>query len=121
MHRKRLKSINVAARSTNLEPYGDESWKALEAKIMGKVVRLDIIDIDQYKRMVGLIWIGDRNINQEMIREGYAEAYLEYLKEPYRAQFLQAERDAKAARRGIWGLSDYERPADFRKRLKVRG
>jgi hypothetical protein len=35
-------------------------WKALEGKIMGKHVRLDIIDIDQYKRMVGMIWMGKR-------------------------------------------------------------
>jgi len=48
------------------QPFGDESWKALEAKIMGKPVRLDIIDIDRYKRMVGMIWIGNRNINLEM-------------------------------------------------------
>jgi micrococcal nuclease len=103
------------------QPYGDESWKALEAKIMGKPIRLDIIDIDRYKRMVGVIWIGNRNINLEMVQEGYAEAYLEYLKEPYRAQFIRAEKEARSARRGIWSLSGYERPKDFRKRLKVRG
>jgi micrococcal nuclease len=103
------------------QPYGEESWKALEGKIIGKQVRLDIIDIDQYKRMVGMIWIGDRNINLDMVKEGYAEAYVEYLKEPYRAQFIQAEKEARSARRGIWSLSRYERPKDFRKRLKVRG
>jgi micrococcal nuclease len=103
------------------QPYGDESWKALQAKISGKPVRLDIIDIDRYKRMVGVIWIGNRNINLEMVQEGYAEAYLEYLKEPYRAQFIRAEKEARSARRGIWSLSGYERPKDFRKRLKVRG
>jgi micrococcal nuclease len=80
---------------------------------MGKQVRLDIIDIDQYKRMVGMIWIGDKNINLEVVQEGYAEAYLEHLKEPYRAQFMQAEREAISARRGIWSLSGYERPKDF--------
>jgi micrococcal nuclease len=103
------------------QPYGEKSWMALDAKIMGKLVKLDIIDIDRYKRMVGVIWIGNRNINLEMIKEGYAEAYVEYLKEPYRAQFIQAEKEAKSARRGIWSLPDYERPKDFRKRLKVRG
>jgi endonuclease YncB( thermonuclease family) len=103
------------------QPYGDQSWKALETKIMGKRVRLDIIDIDQYKRMVGVIWVGGRNINLEMVQEGYAEAYLEYLKEPYRAQFIQVEKEARSAKRGIWSLSGYERPSDFRKRLKVRG
>ena len=103
------------------QPYGEKSWMALDAKIMGKQVRLDIIDIDRYKRMVGVIWIGNRNINLEMVKEGYAEAYLEYLKEPYRAQFIQAEKEARSAKRGIWSLSGYERPSDFRRRLKVRG
>ena len=37
---------------------GEESWKALEAKTMEKQVPMDIIDIDQYKRSVGVIWIG---------------------------------------------------------------
>lgn len=104
------------------QPYGKESWNALAGKIMGKQVRLDILDIDKHKRMVGIIWIGSRNINLEMIQEGYAEAYVEYLKEPtYRAQFIRAEREAKSARKGTWSLSGYERPSDFRKRLKVRG
>ena len=103
------------------QPYGVESWKVLEAKIMRKQVRLDIIDIDKYKRMVGMIWLGDRNINLEMVREGHAEAYPEYLKPPYRSEFIEAEREAKSARRGIWKLPEYERPKDFRKRMKVRG
>jgi micrococcal nuclease len=103
------------------QPYGEESRKALEGKIMGKQIRLDIIDIDQYKRMVGMIWIGTRNINLKMVNEGYAEAYLEYLKEPYRAKFIQAEKDARSARRGIWSLLGYEKPSDFRERSKVRG
>ena len=103
------------------QPYGEESWKALEIKIMRKQVKLDIIDIDKYRRMVGIVWLGDRNINLEMVREGHAEAYPEYLKPPYRAEFIGAEREAKSARRGIWKLPEYERPKDFRKRLKVRG
>jgi micrococcal nuclease len=57
--------------------------KALEEKIRGRQVRMDILDIDKYKRLVGVIWIGDRNINLEMVQEGYADAYLEYLKQPY--------------------------------------
>jgi endonuclease YncB( thermonuclease family) len=103
------------------QPYGEESCKALKSKIMGMQIRLDIIDIDKYKRMVGIVWIDDRNINLEMVRKGYAEAYVEYLKEPYRSQFMRAELEARSAKRGIWSLPDYERPKDFRKRLKVRG
>ena len=57
---------------------------------------------------------------EEMVREGYAEAFIEYLKEPYRSEFLKAEREAKSVQKGIWSLPDYERPRNFRKRINVR-
>ena len=100
------------------QPYGNESWRALEEKIMGQTVSVDIIDIDKYRRLVGIIWLAGRNINLEMIREGYAEVFVEFVRPPYRAPFLEAEREAKAARRGIWSISGYERPVDFRRRTK---
>jgi len=103
------------------QPYGDESWKALENKVMGKQVKLNILDIDKYRRMVGMIYLDGRNINLEMVREGYAEAFIEYLKEPYRSEFLKMEKEARSMKRGIWSLPIYERPREFRKRLKVRG
>lgn len=103
------------------QPYGDEAWKALESKIMGKQVKIDILDIDKYRRMVGMIYFDGRNINLEMVNEGCAEAFIEYLKEPYKKVFLEAEREARSTKKGIWSLPNYERPRDFRKRLKVRG
>ena len=101
------------------QPYGEEAQKVLKDKIMGKQVKLEILDIDKYRRMVGMVWLNDRNINLEMVREGYAEAFIEYLKPPYREQFLKAEREAKSTRLGIWALPDYERPRAYRKRLKT--
>jgi len=103
------------------QPYGEESMFALQEKVYRKNVRVDIINIDRYRRMVSIIWLLNRNINLEMIREGYAEAYCEYLKEPYRSQFVDAEHKAKSEQKGIWGLGNYERPCEFRKRLRVRG
>ena len=103
------------------QSHGLEFWKALEGKILGKQVQFEISDIDKYKRMVGIIWIGERNINLEMVQEGYAEAYIKHLKEPYRSQFVREEREARSAKIGIWALPGYERPKDFQKRLKIRG
>lgn len=103
------------------QPYGEESMNALANKIMGKKVKVDILDIDKYRRMVGMIYLDVRNINLEMVREGYAEAFVEYLDVPYKSEFLKVEREARAAKKGIWSLPAYERPRAFRKRLKVRG
>jgi len=92
----------------------------MRGKISGKQVRLDVLDIDKYKRLVCMVWLDDRNANLEIVHEGFAEAFIEYLKPPYRAEFLAAEREAKTAGLGIWSLPDYERPRDFRKRVKLR-
>jgi len=115
--------INDRTRQVNIvgQPYGEESKQALASKIMGKQVKLDILDIDKYRRMVGMVYLDDRNINLEMIKEGHAEAFIEYLKEPYKSEFLKAEKEGRVAKKGIWSLPDYERPRDFRKRLKVSG
>ena len=103
------------------QPYGEEAQKALKYKIMGKQVKLEILDIDKYKRMVCMVWLDDRNINLEMVREGYAEAFIEYLKPPYRAEFMKAEQEARSGGKNIWSLLEHERPREFRKRLKERG
>jgi endonuclease YncB( thermonuclease family) len=79
---------------------------ALAGKVKGTQVRLDVIDIDKYRRLVCMVWLNDRNINLEMVTEDHAEAFIEYLKPPCRAEFLDTELEAKSARRGIWLLPD---------------
>ena len=103
------------------QPFSEESWKALKDKIMGKQVKLEILDIDKYRRMVCMVWLDGRNINLEMVREGFAEAFIEYLKPPYKSEFMKAEQEARAGGKNIWSLPEHERPRDFRKRLKERG
>jgi len=104
------------------EPFSKESMERLAFLIYRKSVKIDIIDIDRYRRMVGIIWLKDANVNLEMIKAGMAEAYVEYLKEPYRNVFIQAEREAKARGKGIWSQgSSYERPSQFRKKKGIGG
>jgi endonuclease YncB( thermonuclease family) len=100
------------------EPFGNDARHYLAALISQKAVRVEIRDIDRYRRMVAILWLGERNVNQEMISAGMAEAYGEYLKQPYRTSFLQAEQNAKAQGKGIWSQGrSYERPAQFRRRI----
>lgn len=101
--------------------FGEEVTTAFKKKIEGKRITVEIIDIDRYHRSVGIVFLDGRNINLDMVREGWAEAYKEYLKPPYREQFLEAERQARKEKRGIWGLPNYERPSVFRKRMRISG
>lgn len=100
------------------EPFGNDSRNYLASLVNQRSVRVEIRDIDRYRRMVAILWLGERNVNLEMINAGMAEAYVEYLKMPYRAPFLQAEQEAKAQGKGIWSQeSRYERPSQFRRRM----
>jgi len=100
------------------EPFGSDAQHYLASLVGQKAVQVEIHDIDRYRRMVAIIWLNERNVNLEMISAGMAEAYGEYLKQPYRAPFLQAEQEAKAQRKGIWSQGNtYERPSQFRRRI----
>ena len=103
------------------QPYGEDAERALAQKITGKTVRLEIMDIDQYKRMVGRIILDGRDINQEMVREGWAWAYKQYLQSPYASEYIGAEKQARAARAGLWQQGNPQPPWEFRKAMKIRG
>jgi micrococcal nuclease len=58
-------------------------------------------DRDNYNRLLRFVYTGDLCINEEMIRQGYAEA--RYLPEnPIRDYYLQLEIQAEATKAGLW-------------------
>jgi endonuclease YncB( thermonuclease family) len=78
------------------------------------------MDVDTQKRMVAVVWVKikdfSKNVNVEMLKAGMAEAYTEYLSdEHYRDVFLEAEKEAREKKTGIWSLGlVYERPSVYR-------
>ena len=85
------------------QPGGELSREYLTHLILGKPITLEkgSEDRDRYHRLLRFVYIGDLCINEEMIRQGYAEA--RYLPEnPIRNYYLQLEIQAEAARTGLW-------------------
>lgn len=103
------------------QPYGDEAALYLRNMILGKRITVHIVDIDKYKRMVAMIVQNNKDINTVMLEAGLAEAYREYLVEPYKSTYMAAEKKARMERRGIWSQGDsYVRPSDFRRQQRNR-
>jgi len=46
------------------QPYGEKACRALESKVLGKEVKVQIIDIGHYRRMVAVLYLGDTDINR---------------------------------------------------------
>jgi endonuclease YncB( thermonuclease family) len=86
------------------EPFGAEAWGALRMKIIGKTARIDVVESDRHKCVSGIVWVDGRNINLEIVREGFVRLRFDGLREPYRTPFINAQGEAQAAKRGIWFL-----------------
>ena len=99
------------------QPFGAVSKRTLMYKIMGRQVSAEIVDIDQYKRAVAVIRYGGRDINREMVAEGMAWAYRQYLQGPYASEYINAESRARSRHAGIWRDANPQPPWEFRQML----
>ena len=105
--------------STPGQPYGEEAHRALESKVLHKKVKLQIMDIDRYRRMVAIVYLGDCDVNREMVQEGHAWAYREYLKGPYASEYIDAENDARSKHLGLWQQLNPQPPWEFRRLMRI--
>lgn len=108
---KRLK-IRLAEIDTpeKAQAYGMLAREALVDKVMGKLINVRITTTDRYKRSIGHIYLNNRHINAEMIKEGHAWVYRNYLKD---RSLLAIEKQARLAKRGLWALPISERQAPW--------
>ena len=96
------------------QAYADEARSRLKELCEGKAVRLEIKDTDQYGRKVAIVWIGKKNINLQMVKEGLAWHYAYFA--PDAKDLAAAEKAARKARKGLWQDKNPINPYDFRKK-----
>ena len=85
------------------QPGGVLSREYLAHLFLGKPITLErgSEDRDKYHRLLRFVYINNLCINEEMIRQGYAEA--RYLPEnPIRDYYIQLEMQAETTRAGLW-------------------
>ena len=81
------------------QPWGEESKAALIEKLQSKEVAIEVIDVDRYGRLVARVFLNGRQINREMVAEGHAWVYLEYLRDQ---SLLRPEAVARKEKHGLW-------------------
>jgi len=99
------------------QPYGSRAREALANLAFRRRVRVVVEDTDRYGRAVGRVFLGTRDLNAEMVRRGAAWVYREYNRNP---ALPRLEAEARAARRGLWGLPETERMPPWEWRLAQR-
>lgn len=101
------------------QPFGEDAKTALVDMIYHQQVRLEVQAIDRYKRLVSLVFMNDKNVSLEMVKSGYAWAYIKYLGRPSASEYIEAENEARRLKIGIWKDNNPLPPWEFRKISKL--
>src|SRR5580704_3204074 len=73
-HKIRLAGIDAPEKG---QAFGNKARENLAAKVFRQTVRIEVIDVDRYRREVGRIFLADRFINMEMVSDGFAWRYVQ--------------------------------------------
>jgi len=107
--RVRLAQIDAPERK---QAFGTRARQALSERVFRRTVRVEEAGTDRYGRVIGTVWLGGRNINEELVRAGYAWAFTRYVSD---ARYFAWQDEARRARRGLWAEPDPVPPWQFRR------
>lgn len=105
----------VATPDSAGQPFGAVARRVLMYKLLGRVVTVSPQDQDQYGRLVGVVRLDGRDVNAEMVAEGLAWAYRQYLQGPYASVYRGLEENARRRRLGLWRQPNPMPPWEFRR------
>lgn len=102
--RVRLEGIDAPESAQTCRTAAGKDWscgtaatRVLERLTAGRDVRCDKTGIDRYGRMLGICYAGGLDLNAEMVRRGFAWAFVRYS-----AAYVTQEAEAQLARAGVW-------------------
>ena len=113
---QKLDSINGGVKRG--QAFGDAAFRALAHKVLHKRVRLEVLGTDRHRQEVCIVWLESRNINLEMVAEGWAWSYQKHLGSLDASEYRDAEKRAHARKLGLWVQKNPQPPWEFRKMLK---
>jgi endonuclease YncB( thermonuclease family) len=88
-HKIRLHGIDAPKQG---QAFGTKTRENLAAKVFGKAVHVEGVDVDRYRREVGRIYLGERFIYVAMVRDDFAWRYGRYDKA---SEFTDSEHEAR--------------------------
>jgi hypothetical protein len=110
----RLDSIDAPERS---QPGGSAATSALQSLVGNQRVDLEVVTQDRYERMVAVVYVGETNVNAELVKDGHAWTFRRYATDPDYCRWEAAARDARL---GLWARPAMDRIAPWEYRALKR-
>jgi micrococcal nuclease len=108
LSRVRLIGMDTPEVYRGTQPYGPEASAFAKQALDGQEVglELDARRVDPFGRLLAYVYLPDGEMfNETLLEEGYAQVATYPPNVKYVDRFLNAQREARAANRGLWGLS----------------
>lgn len=115
--KRRIRLYGIDTPEIN-QSFGIEAKQFLTEQILNRDVEIEVKDTDRYKRLVAVVYLNDKSMNELLLKEGWAWWYEAYAKTEYKYKELQEE--AQKRRCGIWKNKGNIPPWEFRKLRKKK-
>ena len=91
-----------------VECFGPEASEFNERLVGGEQVRLDFDAErrDVYDRLLAYVYVGERFVNAELVKRGYATTLTIAPNDTFAGLFNRLEQEAGNAGRGLWGACE---------------
>lgn len=106
----------VSKKGRQGQPYGEEAKRELKSLVLAQTITVETTGNKTYGREVCRIYKNGADINLEMVKRGYAWAFVEYLKRAHASEYIDAEREARNKRLGLWQQANPTPPWEWRRR-----
>ena len=107
--RIRLAGIDAPERK---QPFGNSAKEILAKLVFQKKILIETQTKDRYRRTVGIVFLDNQNVNNELVRQGMAWVYKKYTDNE---TLYKLEDKAKTRRIGLWADETPIAPWDWRR------
>ncbi len=105
----RLADIDTPERK---QPFGTKAKQALSDLAFSEQVSVAEIAKDRYGRIVGRVYVGDIDVNRDLVAQGFAWVFRRYSDD---AELLELEAEAKQMGLGLWADPNPIPPWEWRR------
>lgn len=93
------------------QEFGNNAKQGLGGLVHGRKIKVVVTGLDKYKRILGFVFVEDKNVNHEMVKIGLAWHFKEYSDD---AKLVAAEVSARNAKKGLWSAFNPMSPWAYR-------
>lgn len=111
--REKIRLYGIDAPEYN-QDFGAKAKKFTSQKVYGRQVQIEPVTTDSSGRTVGLVFIDDTCLNEELIKNGFAWVYRHFCDKPVCKNWLEMEDDIRKYGWGLWSDPNPTPPWKFR-------